>query len=115
VISIEVVCNLMTEYSQPLADWDRDGCARLAARRAGAVVAPVGGGARRIDEGELELPRAVEVHAIHPDPPLVADELGDLGGKQSGTECEGKEDSANQKIFHGSRGIDRGGWLEWHG
>ena len=52
--------------------------ARLAASRAGAVIAPERGAAVAVDKRELEFPGAVEVHAIHSHATLEIDELRHL-------------------------------------
>ena len=61
-----------------LRDGERDRRRGLRAGGAGAVVAPVGGGAGGIDEGELERAGAVEVHRADGDAALVVDELRHL-------------------------------------
>ena len=60
---------------EALGDGEGDGVRGLAAAGAGAVIAPVGGGAVRVDEGKLELAGTVEVHwrRADGDSPLVVD------------------------------------------
>jgi len=56
---------------QTFCDRESDGRGRLASRCAGAVIAPVGRGAIRVDEREFELTASLEVDPADRHPALV--------------------------------------------
>ena len=69
---------------EPLAHGQVDCGGGCGSPHAGAVVAPVGGRAVCVDEGELELPVAIEIHTLHGDAALVVERLGQGGRGDAG-------------------------------
>ena len=92
---------------EPLGHRKRHRQGRRRARAAGAVVAPIGDRSIGIHQGELELPAALEVHAIDRDTALVVEELGHrcLGCDRT-DDCEPND----QQRAEGVMGFENHGW-----
>ena len=85
------------------SDRERDGGGGLTAGGAGTVIAPVGGAAVGVDEGELKLAGAGKVDAVDGYFALVADDTGHLGEGRQGGQCEreqGKKDGFLHSRIH---------------
>ena len=82
---------------KPLGDGERDRRRRLGRGGChGGVITPIGGGARPVHEGELELAGAVEVHRTDGDAALVVDELGHLRVERGGEQGESGDDCRHE-------------------